>query len=104
MSAFASFALPLLRRLPPERAHELTIRGLAAGAAPRQVAPDDPILAVRLWDLVFPNPVGLAAGFDKNAEVPDAMLRWGRDGGWRRCPAGRLPVRRGIRSRCCRWR
>jgi dihydroorotate dehydrogenase len=77
MSALASFALPLLRRLPPERAHELTIRGLAAGAAPRQVTPDDPILAVRLWDLAFPNPVGLAAGFDKNAEVPDAMLRWG---------------------------
>ena len=77
MSALASFALPLLRRLPPERAHELTIRGLAAGAAPRQAVPDDPILAVRLWDLAFPNPVGLAAGFDKNAEVPDAMLRWG---------------------------
>ena len=77
MSALASFALPLLRRLPPERAHELTIRGLAAGAAPRQIVPDDPILAVRLWDLAFPNPVGLAAGFDKNAEVPDAMLRWG---------------------------
>ena len=75
--SLASFALPLLRRLPPERAHELTIRGLAAGAAPRQVAPDDPILAMRLWDLAFPNPVGLAAGFDKNAEVPDPMLRWG---------------------------
>ena len=77
MSALASFALPLLRRLPPERAHELTIRGLTGGAAPRRVSPDDPILAVRLWDLAFPNPVGLAAGFDKNAEVPDAMLRWG---------------------------
>lgn len=38
---------------------------------------DDPRLAVRLWGLDFPNPVGLAAGFDKNAEVPDAMLRWG---------------------------
>src|ERR1700761_1641277 len=75
--SLASFALPLLRRLPPERAHELTIRGLAAGAAPRQVAPDDPILAMRLRDLAFPNPVGLAAGFDKNAEVPDPMLRWG---------------------------
>jgi dihydroorotate dehydrogenase len=77
MSALASLVLPLLRRLPPERAHELTIRGLAAGAAPRRAEPDDPILGVKLWDLAFPNPVGLAAGFDKNAEVPDSMLRWG---------------------------
>jgi dihydroorotate dehydrogenase len=77
MSTFAAVILPLLRRLPPERAHDLTIRGLAAGIAPRHPVPDDPILATRLWDCDFPNPVGLAAGFDKNAEIPDAMLRWG---------------------------
>ena len=77
MSVLAALALPLLRRLQPERAHDLTILALAAGAAPRQLAQDDPILATRLWDREFPNPVGLAAGFDKNAEVPDAMLRWG---------------------------
>ena len=69
--------LPLLRRLPAETAHRLTIRGLAAGWYPRTMEPEDPILASRLWDLEFPNPVGLAAGFDKNAEIPDAMLRWG---------------------------
>jgi dihydroorotate dehydrogenase len=77
MAALSNLVLPLLRRLPAERAHELTIRGLASGAAPRRATPDDPILATRFWDRDFPNPVGLAAGFDKNAEVPDAMLRWG---------------------------
>ena len=77
MVPLGTLVLPLLRCLPPERAHDLTIRALAAGAAPRHATPDDPILAVRLWDREFPNPVGLAAGFDKNAEAPDAMLRWG---------------------------
>jgi hypothetical protein len=77
MWALSNLVLPLLRRLPAERAHDLTIRGLALGGAPRHKAPDDPILATRLWDREFPNPIGLAAGFDKNAEVPDAMLRWG---------------------------
>jgi dihydroorotate dehydrogenase len=77
MWALNAVVLPLLRRLSAERAHELTIRGLARGFAPRHAASDDPILATRLWERDFPNPVGLAAGFDKNAEVPDAMLRWG---------------------------
>ena len=69
--------LPLLRRLPAETAHRLTIQGLAAGWYPRAAEPEDPILATRVWGLEFPNPIGLAAGFDKNAEIPDAMLRWG---------------------------
>jgi dihydroorotate dehydrogenase len=69
--------LPLLRLLPAETAHRLTIRALAAGWHPRSPEADDPMLATRLWDRDFPNPIGLAAGFDKNAEVPDAMLRWG---------------------------
>ncbi|HVJ54400.1 MAG TPA: quinone-dependent dihydroorotate dehydrogenase [Aliidongia sp.] len=77
MPSIVSFALPLLRLLPPERAHRLTIRALAANWAPRAATADDAILATRVWDMSFPNPVGLAAGFDKNAEVPDAMLRWG---------------------------
>jgi dihydroorotate dehydrogenase len=77
MASVTSLALPLLRLLPPERAHRLTIRALAAGWAPRRPAADDASLATRLWGRDFPNPIGLAAGFDKNAEVPDAMLRWG---------------------------
>ena len=68
---------PLIRRLEPEKAHRLTIRALSTGLLPGTVASDDPILATTLWGLSFANPVGLAAGFDKNAEVPDAMLALG---------------------------
>jgi dihydroorotate dehydrogenase len=77
MMALSSLVLPLLRLLPAERAHEITLRALKAGIAPARAPVDDPALATRLWGLDFPNPIGLAAGFDKNAEVPDAMLRWG---------------------------
>jgi dihydroorotate dehydrogenase len=68
---------PLLRRLDPEAAHGATIAALKTGLAPRCRMPNDPILQSRLWGLDFPNPVGLAAGFDKNAEVADAMLGQG---------------------------
>jgi dihydroorotate dehydrogenase len=70
------FARPLLHGLDAETAHGLTIRALAAlpgGGAPAA----DPRLAVDVFGLRFPNPLGLAAGFDKNAEVPDAMLALG---------------------------
>lgn len=68
---------PLVRLLDPEAAHRLTIRLLRLGLVPGQPAGDDPLLRVSLWGRDFPNPVGLAAGFDKNAEVPDAMLGQG---------------------------
>ncbi len=77
MSALVEITLPLLRRLPPETAHRLTLRALRLGAAPRRARPDPPSLAITLWGRRFPNPVGLAAGFDKNAEVPHEMLRFG---------------------------
>lgn len=66
-----------LRRLPPETAHNLTIRGLTWGLGPVDRTPDDPVLATNVWGLDFRNPVGLSAGFDKGAEVPDAMLAAG---------------------------
>lgn len=74
--AFDALSLPMLRMLDAEDAHRLAIRGLRMlpYARPR---PDDPKLAVRAFGLNFPNPVGIAAGFDKNAEVPDALLRLG---------------------------
>jgi len=70
------------RLLPPENAHELTLRALEVGlgrlfGASAAKAPDPPVLGQRLWGLDFANPVGLAAGFDKDARVPDAMLRLG---------------------------
>jgi dihydroorotate dehydrogenase len=68
---------PLLRLLPPETAHELTLGALAAGLGGGARTPDPPILAQRLWGRDFPNPIGIAAGFDKDARVPDALLRLG---------------------------
>ncbi len=72
----AALVHPLLRHLEPERAHRLTVAALRVlpGARP---APDDPRLAVRAFGLAFPNPLGLAAGFDKDAAVPDALLSLG---------------------------
>jgi dihydroorotate dehydrogenase len=74
--AFDNFSLPLLRWLDAEDAHRLAIQGLKLlpAAKPR---PDDGKLAVRAFGLNFPNPLGMAAGFDKNGEVPDPLLRLG---------------------------
>ena len=77
MSGWYRAAAPLLRLLEPETAHRLAIRALRAGLVPRQHVADDPILHQRLWGLDFANPVGLAAGFDKHAEAPDALLDQG---------------------------
>jgi dihydroorotate dehydrogenase len=74
--AFDAFSLPLLRWLNPEDAHRLAIQGLRL-LPPIRPRPDDPKLAVRAFGLNFPNPVGMAAGFDKSGEVPDALLRLG---------------------------
>ena len=68
--------LPLMRALDPERAHLLAVKGLKV--MPLRRAPvDDPRLSVRAFGLDFPNPIGLSAGFDKNGEVADAVLRLG---------------------------
>ncbi|HEU0151595.1 MAG TPA: quinone-dependent dihydroorotate dehydrogenase, partial [Bradyrhizobium sp.] len=74
--AFDSLSLPLLRWLDAEDAHRLAIQGLKLLPAVKP-RPDDGKLAVRAFGLNFPNPVGMAAGFDKNGEVPDALLRLG---------------------------
>lgn len=72
--------LRALRLLDPETAHRLAIRGLKTGLKtgllPAASAPD-PILRTTLFGLDLPSPVGVAAGFDKNAEAPDAMLALG---------------------------
>jgi len=74
--AFDAFSLPLLRWFDPEDAHRLAIQGLRL-LPPMRPRPDDPKLGVRAFGLNFPNPVGMAAGFDKSAEAPDALLRLG---------------------------
>ncbi len=76
MNLLGRLSLPLLRRLDPEDAHRLAIAGLKllSHGTPK---PSPPSLAMRAFGLDFPNPVGIAAGFDKNAEVPDALLGMG---------------------------
>jgi dihydroorotate dehydrogenase len=68
---------PLLHALDPEQAHELTLKSLEAGIYPRAPGPDDARLATTLWGLDFPNPLGMAAGFDKDARVTTAVLGMG---------------------------
>lgn len=67
----------LMFTLDPETAHGLTIKALSTGIVPPCNPVIDRRLNVNLAGLRFPNPLGVAAGFDKNAEVPDAMLRLG---------------------------
>jgi dihydroorotate dehydrogenase len=74
--AFDAFSLPLLRWFDPEDAHRMAIQGLRL-LPPVKPRTDDSKLAVRAFGLNFPNPIGMAAGFDKSAEVPDALLRLG---------------------------
>ncbi len=66
-----------LHVLDPEDAHRAAILGMKLGFGPNDPSTDDPTLAVEIAGLRLPNAVGLAAGFDKDAEVPDAMLRTG---------------------------
>ena len=74
--AFDAFSLPLLRWFDPEDAHRLAIQGLRL-LPPLRPREEDSKLAVRAFGLNFPNPIGMAAGFDKNAEAPDGLLRLG---------------------------
>ncbi|TMJ27531.1 MAG: quinone-dependent dihydroorotate dehydrogenase [Alphaproteobacteria bacterium] len=71
-----SMARRLLGLLEAEDAHRLAIHALKFRPFVKLVA-DDPLLRVRAFGLNFPNPVGMAAGFDKHGEVPDALLRLG---------------------------
>ncbi len=66
---------PALFALEPERAHRLAIAGLAQ--MPRRSAPRAGPLSTQIAGITFPNPLGMAAGFDKDAEVPDALLGLG---------------------------
>ena len=66
-----------LTLLPPEQAHELTLRSLELGVFPAAAADADPAQSVQFCGLSLPNPIGVAAGFDKDARVPDAILGLG---------------------------
>jgi dihydroorotate dehydrogenase len=67
----------LLLALSPDRAHDLAIKSLELGLYPRAIESDDRRLGITLFGLDFPNPVGMAAGFDKDARVPRELLNMG---------------------------
>lgn len=66
-----------LTALPPEAAHDATIAMLETGLGPRVRSDADPILRTRIAGIDLPNPLGLAAGFDKDARVPNEVLQLG---------------------------
>ena len=72
-----SLGLQVSRLLDPEFAHRLTIGALRLGLFPKLEESCDPILSSNHWGLNFPTPLGLAAGFDKNAEVPQQAAQLG---------------------------
>jgi len=71
-----NLARPLIHRMDAETAHRLTVAALATAPALKPGS-DDPVLATEAFGLSFPNPVGLAAGFDKHAEAVDGALGLG---------------------------
>ena len=77
MSLIYKAGTALLRRLPAERAHVTTVKLLRAGLGPQTGEITSPALKTSVGGLTLPNPVGLAAGFDKDCDVPDAMLNAG---------------------------
>lgn len=74
---YQNLARPALFALSPEEAHELTIKALENGIYPRGAAHQFTALAQTVFGLEFPNPLGIAAGYDKDARVPDAVLGLG---------------------------
>jgi dihydroorotate dehydrogenase len=77
MAPLTALALPLLRRMEAERAHRLAIMAMRLGLAAENQAADPPSLATRVAGLSFGNPIGLAAGFDKDAVALRALMRMG---------------------------
>ena len=74
MSVWYSLLDLVLSRLDAETAHGIAVRALKSGLVPGDRLADPALLDVDIWGRHLPNPIGLAAGFDKNAEVPDPLL------------------------------
>lgn len=77
LSSLYSLARTGLFTLPPEEAHELTLRLLENGIYLRDTTPNFQETQIELFGLRFPNPIGIAAGFDKDSRVPNALLDLG---------------------------
>ncbi|HIP23599.1 MAG TPA: quinone-dependent dihydroorotate dehydrogenase [Rhodobacteraceae bacterium] len=76
-NALQKLALPALHLLPPEAAHSVALKALRLGLAPTPGPVSSPRLATKLAGLTLPNPIGLAAGFDKNAVAVGPLLKAG---------------------------
>ena len=68
---------PFFALLDAEVAHRLAVSAAARGWVPREKRPDSPILGLEVWGRKFSNPIGLSAGFDKNAEAVEGLLGMG---------------------------
>ncbi|KAI0690219.1 dihydroorotate dehydrogenase [Cytidiella melzeri] len=69
---------PIVRyTLDPEEGHKLAVKVLRSGFGPRDTQKDDEVLGLNLWGTQLTNPVGLAAGFDKNGEAVDGLFNLG---------------------------
>lgn len=77
LTKLASLARPMLLLMEPERAHDVTLRSLESGMFGWSTKPDDARLGIDIWSGHLANPIGIAAGFDKNGRVPDVMIRVG---------------------------
>ncbi len=77
MQSFFTTLRPLLFALPPEKAHALALAAVKIRCVPVSPTRYHPELAVKQFGLAFPNPIGLAAGFDKNACAADVLFRHG---------------------------
>ncbi len=77
MNGLLGLGQTLLQAIDPESAHDIALKSLELGIYPRAGHPDDSRLAQIVFGLDFPNPVGMAAGFDKNARVPAQLLAMG---------------------------
>jgi hypothetical protein len=77
MPGFYDLFRPLIFKADPETAHQLTLKALKSGLLPPCATIQDQALEVKLWGLKFPNPIGLSAGFDKNAEVIGPAFKMG---------------------------
>jgi len=77
MSVFYRAAAPALFTIDPERAHALSLMALRMGLPLHRSLPPDPRLRTTVAGIDFPNPLGMAPGYDKDADVPDALLHLG---------------------------
>ena len=77
MRALENIGLKLLRSIDPEKAHGLALTALQTGLGPRSGPVTSPRLRTQFCGMDLPNPIGLAAGFDKNANALAPLARCG---------------------------